>query len=48
MSYTKLSAYRHCLDRITSAWPDFREMHRDRLRYGGESEKVAEGILESL
>lgn len=48
MSYTELSAYRHCLDRITSAWPGFRDMHRDRLRHGGESEKVAEGILEDL
>jgi hypothetical protein len=48
MSYTELSAYRHFLDRITSAWPGFRDMHRDRLRHGGESEKVAEGILEDL
>lgn len=48
MSYTELAAYRHCLDRIISAWPVFREMHRDRLRHGGETEKVAEGILEDL
>jgi hypothetical protein len=48
MSYTELAAYRSCLLRIQSAWPGFRDMHRDRLRHGGESEKVAEGILEDL
>ena len=48
MSYTKLAAYKHCLDRIKSGWPKFRDMHRDRLRHGGETEKVAEGILEDL
>lgn len=48
MSYTELAAYKHCLDRIKSGWPKFRDMHRDRLRHGGESEKVAEGILEDL
>jgi len=48
MAYTELSAYHHCLERITAAWPKFRNVHRDRLRHGAESEKVAEGILEDL
>lgn len=48
MSYTELSAYRHCLDRINSGWTGFLEMRRDRLRHGEESEKVAETILEDL
>lgn len=48
MSYKELSTYCSCIDRINSAWPGFRNMHRDRLRHGGETEKVAEGILEDL
>lgn len=42
------ATHRRCLDRIGTAWPRFLELRADRLRHGGESEKVAEGILEDL
>lgn len=43
-----LATQRHCLDRIEVEWPRFLKLRADRLRHGGESEKVAEGILEDL
>ena len=44
----QLATYRRCIERITAAWPIFRQTHADRLRHGGESEKVAEAITEDL
>jgi hypothetical protein len=46
--YQCLAAYRRCVERINTAWPGFLSTRSDRLRHGGESEKVAEAILEDL
>jgi hypothetical protein len=43
-----LASYRSCIARIEAAWPAFRATHADCLRHGGESEKVAEAIVEDL
>lgn len=40
--------HRRCIERIASAWPAFRASYADRLRHGGETEKVAEAIIEDL
>lgn len=47
-TYRKLIRYQACISRLQSAWPTFLETRNDRLRHGGESEKVAEAILEDL
>ncbi len=46
--FKALSAYRHCIERISSRWGWFRTTRADRLRHGNEAEKVAETILEDL
>lgn len=46
--YQNLAAYRRCMERLTSRWARFTEMRADRLRHGGETERVAEAILEDL
>jgi len=40
--------WRRCVDRIAAEWPHFVAAREDRLRHGGETEKVAETILEDL
>ena len=47
-SYRSLAVYRRCAERLTTQWERFREMRADRLRHGGETERVAEAILEDL
>ncbi len=42
------ASHRRCLERITQAWQTFLEGRSDRLRHGGETEKVAEAIIEDL
>ena len=42
------ASHRRCIERITQAWPTFLEGRSDRLRHGGETEKVAEAIIEDL
>jgi|SRR6185437_2431340 len=44
----ELASYQRCTRRIVAAWPGFRAVHADRLRHGGETEKVAEAIIEDL
>jgi hypothetical protein len=46
--YRELAAYRHCIENISNRWPAFRQTRDDRLRHGGETERVAEAILEDL
>jgi hypothetical protein len=46
--FRQLASYRHCIERIGERWASFREARADRLRHGGETEKVAEAILEDL
>jgi hypothetical protein len=46
--FRALAAHRHCCERIAGRWGSFREAREDRLRHGGETEKVAEAILEDL
>jgi hypothetical protein len=46
--YQLLASYRRCVQRLTAEWPRFLTTRADRLRHGGETEKVAEGILEDL
>lgn len=46
--FRALATYRHCTERIIERWPSFRQVRADRLRHGGETEKVAEAILEDL
>lgn len=46
--YQSLAVWRHCVERIEAAWRGFVTAREDRLRHGGESEKVAEAILEDL
>lgn len=46
--YHSLAAYRRCIERLDAEWPRFLEVRSDRLRHGGETEKVAEAILEDL
>ncbi len=47
-----LASYRHCTERIHTAWPDFLTKREQRLeqqrRLGEACEKVAENILEDL
>lgn len=43
-----LASYSRCIERIALTWPQFLASRVDRLRHGGESEKVAEAILEDL
>jgi hypothetical protein len=47
-----LASYRHCCDRLTTAWPGFLAKRQERLaqqrRFGAAAEKVAENILEDL
>ncbi|MGH9303514.1 MAG: hypothetical protein ACRDZ5_03765 [Acidimicrobiales bacterium] len=50
-SYSGLSSYRHCIERIRGTWPAFAARRRQRLRqglYDAPVEKVAENILEDL
>lgn len=47
-NYQSLAAWRHCVGRIEAAWQSFLTAREDRLRHGGECEKVAETILEDL
>jgi len=46
--FWQLASYRHCIERMSNRWTNFRETRTDRLRHGGETEKVAETILEDL
>jgi hypothetical protein len=46
--YRNLATYRHCIERLHELWPHFQTQRADRLRHGGETEKVAERILEDL
>jgi hypothetical protein len=46
--YRLLAAYRRCAERIATQWERFREIRADRLRHRGETERVAEAILEDL
>ena len=46
--FASLASYRRCTERICAAWPTFRAAHADRLRHGGEAEKIAEAIVEDL
>ena len=43
-----LASHRRCIDRIAQTWQTFLETRSDRLRHGGETEKVAEAIIEDL
>jgi hypothetical protein len=43
-----LASYRKCLERIEGAWSQFQSLRADRLRHGGEAEKVAEAVVEDL
>jgi hypothetical protein len=47
-----LASYRHCTERVRTAWPDFLTKREQRLeqqrRLGEACEKVAENILEDL
>ena len=43
-----LASHRRCIDRIAQTWHKFLETRSDRLRHGGETEKVAEAIIEDL
>lgn len=49
---TELALYRHCVERMRTAWPAFAERRKARLvqqdRHGSAAEKVAESILEDL
>ncbi|MGH9172698.1 MAG: hypothetical protein ACRD0Z_17835 [Acidimicrobiales bacterium] len=50
-AYTRLAAYRHCVDRMRAAWPAFTARRLERLQQGlfdAPVEKVAENILEDL
>lgn len=50
-AYRGLASYRHCLSRMTAAWPVFAARRGERLRqglFGDPVEKVAENILEDL
>lgn len=47
-AYLNLAMYHTCVDRLRTAWPQFLETRKDRLRHGDESEKVAEAIIEDL
>jgi hypothetical protein len=50
-AYRQLASYRHCADRIETAWPVFAARRRQRLRqglFGAPVEKVAENIVEDL
>ena len=52
MAVTSLASYRHCCDRLATAWPEFLARRQERLaqqqRFGTAAEKVAENILEDL
>lgn len=51
-SVESLAAYRHCVERIRSAWPGFLARRAERLQphplLGGPPEKITESILEDL
>ena len=42
------ASHRRCIERITQNWETFLATRSDRLRHGGETEKVAEAIIEDL
>jgi hypothetical protein len=42
------ASHRRCIERITQTWETFLTTRSDRLRHGGETEKVAEAIIEDL
>jgi hypothetical protein len=42
------ASHRRCIERITQTWQTFLATRSDRLRHGGETEKVAEAIIEDL
>lgn len=49
--YTQLASYKHCVERILTAWPSFVAQRSQRLRQGlfaAPVEKIAENILEDL
>lgn len=42
------ASHRRCIERISQTWQAFLATRCDRLRHGGETEKVAEAITEDL
>ena len=42
------ASHRRCIERITQTWQAFLAARSDRLRHGGETERVAEAIIEDL
>ncbi len=46
--YQALATYHRCIERLETGWPQFLQTRADRLRHGGETEKVAEAIVEDL
>ena len=42
------ASHRRCIERISQTWQTFLATRSDRLRHGGETEKVAEAITEDL
>ncbi|MDE3037802.1 MAG: hypothetical protein KGJ21_05075, partial [Pseudomonadota bacterium] len=47
-NYQSLATWQRCVEQIQARWPSFLAARADRLRHGGECEKVAEAILEDL
>ena len=47
-NYITLTSYQTCIQKLQGAWKIFAATRLDRLRHGGEAEKVAEGIVEDL
>lgn len=43
-----LASHRRCVERIVQTWQTFLAARSDRLRHGGETEKVAEAVIEDL
>ncbi len=43
-----LASHRRCVERIAQTWQTFLATRADRLRHGGETEKVAEAVIEDL
>jgi hypothetical protein len=46
--FRNLAGYRRCAERLTRQWASFCATRADRLRHGGETERVAEAIIEDL
>jgi len=47
-NYKELSSYASSIERIKQNWPQFIFKRAERLKHGGESEKVAENIIDDL